>query len=260
MHLPFALIDDECSPSTCSAESGIPTFRGAGGLWRRFAAQDLATPAAFEKDPSLVWQFYSYRRDVVMGAKPNPGKCTSINRVNCDPCLSISLRIALFAGPNISLMAFATTIPPLSLRSHPPTLLSYHTHYNLHPHHCTASAVTTNQIPFSAHYAIAHLQRECSLRGQKFTLLTQNIDRLHHAAGSTDVVELHGSLWLVKRVGEAGFLEQDGVVWEDRTQPLVPELMHCSPDADRPSPPIPIDRLPHRYGLHDPCLLRHVSL
>ena len=54
-----------------SAESGIPTFRGAGGLWRRYNAQDLATPRAFNKDPSLVWEFYHYRREVALRAMPN---------------------------------------------------------------------------------------------------------------------------------------------------------------------------------------------
>lgn len=43
---------------------GIPTFRGAGGLWRKHNATSLATPEAFKKDPGLVWQFYQYRRDV----------------------------------------------------------------------------------------------------------------------------------------------------------------------------------------------------
>jgi len=47
-----------------SAESGIPTFRGAGGLWREYDVMQLASPQAFEKDPSLVWEFYSYRRQV----------------------------------------------------------------------------------------------------------------------------------------------------------------------------------------------------
>ena len=37
-----------------SAESGIPTFRGAGGLWRNYSAEDLATPEAFVRDPDLV--------------------------------------------------------------------------------------------------------------------------------------------------------------------------------------------------------------
>jgi len=55
-----------------SAESGVPTFRGAGGFWRQYQAQDLATPEAFERDPSLVWEFYHYRREVMLSKNPNP--------------------------------------------------------------------------------------------------------------------------------------------------------------------------------------------
>ncbi|KAF1845095.1 DHS-like NAD/FAD-binding domain-containing protein [Cucurbitaria berberidis CBS 394.84] len=55
-----------------SASSGLPTFRGAGGLWRTHDATSLATPQAFERDPGLVWQFYSYRRHMALKAKPNP--------------------------------------------------------------------------------------------------------------------------------------------------------------------------------------------
>lgn len=54
-----------------SAASGIPTFRGAGGFWRKYQAQDLASPNAFAKDPSLVWEFYHYRREVVLTKEPN---------------------------------------------------------------------------------------------------------------------------------------------------------------------------------------------
>jgi len=54
-----------------SAESGVPTFRGSGGLWRTYQATDLATPSAFDADPSLVWQFYHYRRELVQTKKPN---------------------------------------------------------------------------------------------------------------------------------------------------------------------------------------------
>ncbi|PSN49016.1 NAD-dependent protein deacylase sirtuin-5 [Blattella germanica] len=54
-----------------SAESGIPTFRGAGGYWRQYQAQDLASPRAFARDPSLVWEFYHYRREVVLTKQPN---------------------------------------------------------------------------------------------------------------------------------------------------------------------------------------------
>jgi NAD-dependent deacetylase len=56
-----------------SAESGIPTFRGAGGLWKSHSAQDLATPEAFERDPALVWRFYSSRRERAENVQPNPG-------------------------------------------------------------------------------------------------------------------------------------------------------------------------------------------
>ncbi|KAL1970042.1 hypothetical protein VTN77DRAFT_6447 [Rasamsonia byssochlamydoides] len=54
-----------------SASSGLPTFRGAGGLWRSFDATSLATPEAFNEHPGLVWQFYSYRRHMALKAKPN---------------------------------------------------------------------------------------------------------------------------------------------------------------------------------------------
>lgn len=54
-----------------SAESGIPTFRGAGGFWRKYQAMDLASPTAFRANPSLVWEFYHYRRELVLTKKPN---------------------------------------------------------------------------------------------------------------------------------------------------------------------------------------------
>lgn len=54
-----------------SAASGLPTFRAAGGLWRAYDATSLATPEAFEDNPGLVWQFYSYRRHMALQAQPN---------------------------------------------------------------------------------------------------------------------------------------------------------------------------------------------
>jgi NAD-dependent deacetylase len=95
-----------------SAESGIPTFRGAGGLWRQFRAQDLATPQAFDRDPKLVWEWYDWRRGPVAAAKPNPG-----------------------------------------------------------------------------HIALAR---------HGMPILTQNVDGLHRRAGSTQVIEIHGSLWTLR--------------------------------------------------------------
>lgn len=59
------------SPTGLSAASGIPTFRGAGGLWRSHDAMQLATPQAFASDPSKVWQFYHYRRELCLKARPN---------------------------------------------------------------------------------------------------------------------------------------------------------------------------------------------
>ena len=102
-----------------SAESGVPTFRGAEGLWRNFNPQELATPEAFEADPRLVWEWYDWRRSIIAGIRPNP-----------------------------------------------------------------------------AHYALAELER----RSPGFTLITQNVDGLHGAAGSRNVLEIHGSIWTVRCV------------------------------------------------------------
>lgn len=55
-----------------SASSGLPTFRGAGGLWRNHDATSLATMNAFRNDPGLVWLFYAYRRHMALTVKPNP--------------------------------------------------------------------------------------------------------------------------------------------------------------------------------------------
>ena len=54
-----------------SAESGVPTFRGPGGLWREYRAEDLATPEAFARDPRLVWEWYAWRREIIAPLPPN---------------------------------------------------------------------------------------------------------------------------------------------------------------------------------------------
>lgn len=56
-----------------SAESGVPTFRGPGGLWRQFRPEDLATPQAFQRQPSLVWEWYLWRRERIASAQPHAG-------------------------------------------------------------------------------------------------------------------------------------------------------------------------------------------
>lgn len=54
-----------------SAESGIPTFRGDGGIWKQFKPEDLASPEAFARDPKLVWEWYNWRREIIGKAQPN---------------------------------------------------------------------------------------------------------------------------------------------------------------------------------------------
>ena len=54
-----------------SAASGIPTFRGPGGLWKTFRPETLATPSAFARDPRLVWEWYDWRRQRIKDARPN---------------------------------------------------------------------------------------------------------------------------------------------------------------------------------------------
>jgi NAD-dependent deacetylase len=99
-----------------SQESGIPTFRGIDGLWRKYDPMQLATIDAFYDDPKLVWEWYEERRKNILGAKPNSG-----------------------------------------------------------------------------HFAIAKLEKY-----KQVTVLTQNIDGLHQRAGSTNVLELHGSIIRIK--------------------------------------------------------------
>lgn len=55
-----------------SAESGVPTFRGAGGLWKSYRPEELATPQAFRRDPGLVWEWYAWRRGLIAACRPNP--------------------------------------------------------------------------------------------------------------------------------------------------------------------------------------------
>lgn len=100
-----------------SAESGIPTFRGADGFWQGRSAMELASPRGFARDPKGVWEWYNQRRTWLKAAKPNPG-----------------------------------------------------------------------------HFALAELEQ----RVPEFGLITQNVDRLHHAAGSRQVVEIHGNIWDVR--------------------------------------------------------------
>lgn len=102
-----------------SAESGVATFRGAGGLWEGYRVEDVATPMAFARDPELVWRFYNARRENLRSVRPNPG-----------------------------------------------------------------------------HFALAAL--ESRYGDGHFTLITQNVDGLHKAAGTRRLLELHGNIRRVR--------------------------------------------------------------
>ncbi len=56
-----------------SAESGVPTFRGIGGLWEGHRVEDVASPEAWRADPLMVWRFYELRRRKLTQVSPNPG-------------------------------------------------------------------------------------------------------------------------------------------------------------------------------------------
>ena len=56
-----------------SAESGISTFRDAGGLWDRYPVEQVATPEGYQRDPALVINFYNERRKQLLDVTPNRG-------------------------------------------------------------------------------------------------------------------------------------------------------------------------------------------
>ncbi|MBC8180801.1 NAD-dependent deacylase [candidate division KSB1 bacterium] len=56
-----------------SAESGVPTFRGEQGLWKKFRPEELANFNAFMKNPKLVWEWYNFRKNLISQVQPNPG-------------------------------------------------------------------------------------------------------------------------------------------------------------------------------------------
>src|SRR5258705_54238 len=68
-----------------SAASGVPTFRGPGGLWRTYRPEDLATPDAFAYDPALVWEWYAWRRENVAACTPNAAHDVLARRSHRDP-------------------------------------------------------------------------------------------------------------------------------------------------------------------------------
>jgi len=89
-----------------------------------------------------------------------------------------------------------------------------------------------------AHLAIAALQRRFEKSNKKFTLVTQNIDRLHQKAGSINVIELHGTLWETK-------CSKCGQILENRDSPICPALDGLgAPDPKQTEAKVPLDKLP----------------
>ena len=59
-----------------SAESGIPTFRGKEGLWKKFKPEELANFNAFMQNPDMVWEWYNHRKKIIHDSQPNEGHLT----------------------------------------------------------------------------------------------------------------------------------------------------------------------------------------
>lgn len=72
-----------------SAESGVPTFRGDDGLWKKFRPEELANFDAFIKNTELVWEWYKYRKQLIANVKPNPGHYALVEMENLYPNFSL---------------------------------------------------------------------------------------------------------------------------------------------------------------------------
>jgi len=104
-----------------SAPSGIPTYRGAGGVWRTHDVIQLATPAGFENDPALVWMFELERRRMIKSASPN----------------AAHLALAKLAELNKDFLTLTMNIDDLSERAGHPTDRLYHLHGSIFDIKCT---------------------------------------------------------------------------------------------------------------------------
>ena len=61
-----------------SSESGVPTFRGTDGIWKKFKPEELANVDAFMRNPELVWEWYAHRKRIIAGIQPNAGHYTLV--------------------------------------------------------------------------------------------------------------------------------------------------------------------------------------
>ncbi len=65
-----------------SAASGVPTFRGKDGIWKKFKPEELANYNAFVKNPKLVWEWYEWRRSLIKNVRPNPAHYALVDLEN----------------------------------------------------------------------------------------------------------------------------------------------------------------------------------
>lgn len=105
-----------------SADSGLQTFRGAGGLWRNYNPMTLATPEAFARDPRLVWEWYQWRRTEASKAAPNPAH----------------LAIAQLASRAKDFLVVTQNVDDLHERAQTPLDRLVHVHGDLFRNRCNA--------------------------------------------------------------------------------------------------------------------------
>jgi NAD-dependent deacetylase len=72
-----------------SAESGVPTFRGADGIWSKMKPEELASMEGFLSNPSLVWEWYSHRRKIIAEVRPNPGHLALVRMERLFPTFAV---------------------------------------------------------------------------------------------------------------------------------------------------------------------------
>ena len=121
-----------------SADSGLHTFRGAGGLWRNHNPMALATPEAFARDPKLVWEWYQWRRDQALEAEPNAGH----------------LALAELVSRNEESLIVTQNVDDLHERAGTPSERLVHVHGDLFLNRCTTCS-------YSDHKPISELPPRC---------------------------------------------------------------------------------------------------
>jgi NAD-dependent deacetylase len=167
-----------------SAESGVPTFRGADGLWRRHRAEDLATPEAFARDPALVWEWYDWRRQLIAGCRPNPAHTA----------------IAALEGRVPDFLLITQNVDGLHRRAGSRRLIELHG--NLWRVRCPADGIVVENLEVP----LAALPPRCAcgaiLRPDVVwfgeALPTDAIQRAYHAAESCDLMLVVGTSALVQ--------------------------------------------------------------